>query len=152
MSERFKDLVLKTSEHASVPWVRTPLSPSIRVHECCSTAGGLFFCAEKLMYGFGIKTTGGRHLSDDGVRITGYNTVRARVYSLLLSDLRVSLVKITKKELTNHSPYDTMGTNRAMPFSIHTAVRGESGIVPSHPFAADSARKEKRYVYLSNHL
>ena len=49
------------------------------------------------MYGFGIKTTGGRHLSDDGVRITGYNTVRARVYSLLLSDLRVSLVKITKK-------------------------------------------------------
>lgn len=30
MSERFKDLVLKTSEHASVPWVRTPLSPSER--------------------------------------------------------------------------------------------------------------------------
>ena len=100
MSERFKELVLKTSEHASVPWVRTPLSPSIRVHECCSTAGGLFFCAEKLMYGFGIKTTGGRHLSDDGVRITGYNTIRARVYFLLLSDLRVFLVKITKKELT----------------------------------------------------
>lgn len=152
MSERFKDLVLKTSEHASVPWVRTPLSPSIRVHECCSTAGGLFFCAEKLMYGFGIKTTGERHLSDDGVRITGYNTIRARVYSLLLSDLRVSLVKITKKELTNHSPYDTMGTNRAMPFSIHTAVRGESGSYRHIRLPRIQPERKQRYVYLSNHL
>ena len=115
-------------------------------------SGWALFYAEKLMYGFGIKTTGGRHLSDDGVRITGYNTIRARVYSLLLSDLRVSLVKITKKELTNHSPYDTIGTNRAMPFSIHTAVRGESGIVPSHRLPRIQPERKQRYVYLSNHL
>ena len=97
MSERFKDLVLKTSEHASVPWVRTPLSPSIRVHECCTTAGGLFFCAKKLMYGFGIKTTGGRHLSDDGVRIKGYNTVRAGVFPAFVRFARVSCENYKKR-------------------------------------------------------
>lgn len=43
MSERFKDLVLKTSEHASVPWVRTPLSPSERPRVLSCSIVDFFF-------------------------------------------------------------------------------------------------------------